>query len=101
VPRPNGSKIARECTGHGRIALRDDSQLPDTEPAVRIMLADLTHIEALVAERRQEILGDFRHFPNQLASWRRHLTRTAAVATMTHTDAQRVKVVGAIGCPVT
>jgi hypothetical protein len=48
--------------------LRNGSQLSDTELAVKIMLADLAHIEALMAERRQEILDEFQHLRRQLGS---------------------------------
>jgi hypothetical protein len=55
-----------ELAGCGRITLRDGSRLPDTELAVRIMLADLDHIDRLLVERRQELLDDFRHLRVQL-----------------------------------
>jgi hypothetical protein len=50
----------------GSITLRDGSRLPDTEQAVRIMLADLNHLDRLLAERRQDLLDDFRHLREQL-----------------------------------
>jgi hypothetical protein len=51
----------------GPITLRDGSQLPDTEQAVRIMLADLDHLDTLLVERRQDLLEDFRYLREQLA----------------------------------
>jgi hypothetical protein len=56
-----------ELAGHGPITLRDGSQLPDTAVAVRIMLADLDHLDSLLVERRQDLLDDFRHLREQLA----------------------------------
>jgi hypothetical protein len=48
-----------ELAGRGPITLRDGSQLADTELAVRVMLADLDHLDTLLAERRQDLLDDF------------------------------------------
>jgi hypothetical protein len=57
-----------ELAGRGPITLRDGSQLPDTAMAARIMLADLDHLDRLLVERRQDLLDDFRHLREQLAS---------------------------------
>jgi len=64
-------RVARhEFANLGPITLRDGSQLPDTEQAVRIMLADLQHHDTLVDARRQdfhtaqdrhELLADFQY----------------------------------------
>jgi hypothetical protein len=56
-----------ELAGRGPITLRDGSHLPDTE-AARIMLADLAHLDTLLAERRQDLLADFQHLRKHLAS---------------------------------
>jgi hypothetical protein len=50
----------------GPITLRDGSRLSDTELAVRIMLADLDHLDRLLVERRQDLLDDFRHLREML-----------------------------------
>jgi hypothetical protein len=58
----------------GPVTLRDGSRLPDTELAIRVMLADLDHLHALPVDdwltlaRRQDLLDDFRHLRAQLAS---------------------------------
>jgi hypothetical protein len=57
-----------ELAGRGPITLRDGSHIPDTELAVKIMLADLGHLDMLLVERRQDLLEDFRHLRAQLAS---------------------------------
>jgi hypothetical protein len=57
-----------ELAGRGPITLRDGSRFADTELAARIMLADLDHLDTLLVERRQELLDDFRHLREQLAS---------------------------------
>ncbi len=69
-----------ELAGHGPITLRDGSRLPDAELAVRLLLADLAHLDALpparypdppdpqIARRRRELLVDFQHLRAQLAS---------------------------------
>ncbi len=74
-PLQRGGLAAR-----GPITLRDGSQLPDTELAARIMLADLAHLDALlparypdppdrqIARRRRSLLADFQHLRAQLAS---------------------------------
>jgi hypothetical protein len=56
-----------EFAGRGPITLRDGSRLPDTELAVRVMLADLDHLDMLLIERRQDLLDDFQHLREQLA----------------------------------
>ena len=51
----------------GPITLRNGSRFHDTELAVRIMLADLAHIEEVMVDRRQDLLNDFQHLRDQLA----------------------------------
>jgi hypothetical protein len=61
-----------EFAGRGPIVLRDGSRLPDTELAVRVMLADLDHLDILPVDdwlsldRRQDVLDDFQHLREQL-----------------------------------
>jgi hypothetical protein len=55
-----------EFDGHGPIALRDGTQLPDTGVAIRIMLADLQHQIEWAARRRAELLADFAYLRAQL-----------------------------------
>jgi hypothetical protein len=55
-----------EFAGRGPIMLRGGSLLPDTELAVRVMLADLDHLDTLLVERRQDLLDDFQHLREQL-----------------------------------
>lgn len=59
-----------ELTGRGPIMLRDGSRFLDAERAVRIMLADLAHLDALpssyyparlITLRRHQLLADFQH----------------------------------------
>ena len=57
-----------DFAGRGSVTLRDGSRLLDTELAVRIMLADLDHLDTLLVERRQDLLDDFQHLREQLAS---------------------------------
>jgi hypothetical protein len=60
-------RLARhELASLGPITLRDGSRFDDTERAVRIMLADLNHLDRLLVERRQDLLDDFRHLRKQL-----------------------------------
>jgi hypothetical protein len=55
-----------ELASLGSITLRDGSRFDDTEQAVKIMLADLNHLDRLLVERRQDLLDDFRHLRKQL-----------------------------------
>jgi hypothetical protein len=67
-----------ELTNQGPITLRDGSRFPDVELAVKTMLADLAHQHALAASRRfqdplldqrhRELMADFQHLREQLAS---------------------------------
>jgi hypothetical protein len=66
IEQLRGNLQRGELAGRGPITLRDGSRLSDTELAVRVMLADLDHLDRLLAERRQDLLDDFRHLREQL-----------------------------------